>query len=148
MRTPSQTLARCTWPVLVLVCIGLLGGFHPADRTRDIVVLVAAMLVICLNLPAVVQFVTVRDRRAQLVLGLAVRIAAAVFVLTFVRGVSHERRVDWNTRDAWRLCGPDTRWPEDPQERCRVLHMCANEASVDDDALQAKIAATPGCPAL
>lgn len=147
MRVRPQSLARLTWPVLALVFVGLLGGFHPPDRTRDIVVVVAAALVVLLNAPAIVELASPHDGRARHGLALVLRLAAAALVLTFVRGISHER-ADWHAKDAWRRCSPGATWPADPEARCRVLHMCANESAMDRADLDARVAATPGCPAL
>ncbi|HEY0134796.1 MAG TPA: hypothetical protein VGB85_11970 [Nannocystis sp.] len=142
----SQVLARLTWVVLALVLIGVLGGLHPSDRTRDLVVAAAAILVALLNAPELID--GLRTRGTTVVLRAASRLVAAACVLLFVRSISHEQR--WDAKDAYRRCaGPDARWPDDPAQRCRVLHMCINEAAPtpgEHVRLRDLIAATPGCP--
>lgn len=145
LRDP-QVLARFTWVVLALVFVGLLGGFHPSDRLRDVVIVAAALLVVLLNAPAVLAGLRTRAGRTGTLLGVASRLLMAAFVLSFVRGVSHEQR-GWEQHDAWRQCrAADVRWPDDPAQRCRALHMCLNEAAPGDDVgFREQIAATPGC---
>ena len=146
LRDP-QTLGRFTWWVLALVLIGLLGGLHPSDRLRDVVLAAAALLVALLNAPAVLAGLRTRAGRTGALLGAASRLLVAAFVLVFVRGVSHEPR-GWDEKDAWRGCrGTDVRWPDDPARRCRALHMCIHEAAPGDDVgFRELIAATPECP--
>jgi len=137
-------LARLTWVVVAVVFVAMLGGLHPSDRTRDVVVAVAAVVAVLLNVPAVVE--GVRGRVWTVLLGVAARLGVVAWVLVVVHGVSHERP-DWDAKDAWRRCQVDARWPEEAGARCRALHMCVNEAAVDKGAFAALIAGTPGCPA-
>jgi hypothetical protein len=139
MPARSLVLARLTWVVLPLVFIGMLGGFHPSDRTRDVVVGAAAAVIVLLNVPAIVGLRGWRD-----LVGAMIRLGVAAAVLLFVAGISHER-TDWDAKDAWRRCEPGARWPDEPEARCRALHMCMNEAPVDGRAFAALVAATPGC---
>lgn len=146
MRVRPQTLARCTWVVLAVVFVGLLGGFHPSDRGRDLVVGAAAVIVGALNLPAIFAALALPAGRARALVLVAARLGIAAAVLVFVRGVSHERP-DWHAKDAWRRCRADARWPDDAVARCRALHMCLHESDADAAALRDLVAATPGCPA-
>jgi hypothetical protein len=42
--------------------------------------------------------------------------------------------VDWQRKDAWRMCGEAIAdWPEAPTPPCEALHMCANEAPLSPD---------------
>lgn len=137
-------LARLTWVVVAAVFVGLLGGFHPSDRARDIVLVVAAVMAVVLNAPAALE--GVRERVWVVLLGCVVRLGVVAWVLLFVHGISHERP-DWDAKDAWRQCRVEARWPEEAGARCRALHMCVNEAAVDRERFAGLIAATPGCPA-
>ena len=145
----SQVLGRLTWVVLALVFVGMLGGMHPSDRTRDVVVGVAAVLVVLLNLPGALVGVRRRGGWTTTLLPATARLLAAACVLLFIRSISHEER-NWETKDASRWChGTDVRWPDDPTQRCRVLHMCMNEAALapgDDLRFRDLIATTIGCP--
>lgn len=140
----SWLLARLTWVVVAVVFVTMLGGFHPADRTRDVVVGVAAVMAVGLNVPVTIE--GVRGRVWGVLLGVAARLIAVGWVLLVVRGVSHEPP-DWDAKDAWRRCQVDARWPEESGARCRALHMCVNEAAIDKQAVAGLIAATPNCPA-
>ncbi len=140
----SWLLARLTWVVVAVVFVTMLGGFHPADRTRDVVVVAAAVMAVGLNVPATIE--GVRGRVWGVLLGVAARLGVVAWVLLTVHGVSHERP-DWDAKDAWRRCEVDARWPEEAAARCRALHMCVNEATVDEQAFAGLIAATPNCPA-
>lgn len=51
----SWLLARLTWVVVAVVFVTMLGGFHPADRTRDVVVVAAAVMAVGLNVPATIE---------------------------------------------------------------------------------------------
>jgi len=150
-------LARLTWLVLAFVFVGLLGGTHPADATRDVVLGSAGAVILAVNLPVCVWLAR-RWRRASrasawsTLAGLVLRLAASGIVLTFVGGISHESRLAWDHHDAWRRCqGAMAAWPDEPAPPCRALHMCANEARLSDEEhrrLEAMVAARPGCGAL
>ncbi len=87
-----------TWVVLALAFIGLLGGLHPSDQNRNTVAVVCAVLVLGLNVPTVsvlVQRIRAKDSWRVVALeslGLCFRLVAAVMVLNFVAGISHEGR--------------------------------------------------------
>ncbi len=96
--TRARWAGSLTWVVLALTFIGLLGGLHPSDRSRNIVVVVAAVMVLGLNVPTVSVLVArTRAKHPWRVvvlegLGLCFRLVAAVMVLDFVVGISHEGR--------------------------------------------------------
>lgn len=144
MRVHPQTLAQCTWPVLLLVAVGLLGGLHPSDHLRDVVVGTAGMIVFYLHVPALVTALSPGPGRRRALLWIGVRFAIAVAILVCIRGISHER-TDWDAKDAWRRCGADASWPDAADARCRALHMCLHEAPMNDAELRGLIESTPGC---
>ncbi|HEX7940373.1 MAG TPA: hypothetical protein VF488_01135 [Gemmatimonadaceae bacterium] len=85
-----------TWILLCATFVGLLGGTHPSDASRDCILGAAAGLIAVLSLPSAVLLARrIRRRetaRAILVpaLALLARIAAAAWVLWSVHGISHE----------------------------------------------------------
>lgn len=83
--------------------IGLLGGFHPSDRRRDIALLVAAILVVAMNAPLAAWIgrnllapdpERIGRRRAAIMAGVALvlRLAFAAWLLRFIGSISHEGR--------------------------------------------------------
>ena len=96
--TRARWVGSLTWVVLALTFIGLLGGLHPSDRSRNFVAAVCAVLVLGLNVPTLsvlVQRIRAKDPWRVVALeglGLAFRLVAAGMVLDFVAGISHEDR--------------------------------------------------------
>lgn len=88
------TFGRLTFVILALTFVGLLGGFHPTDAVRDGALAIVGALIVLVNVPTVLYLV--RSRKADAPTGaiafaLVVRLVAAVWVLWFVHGISHER---------------------------------------------------------
>ena len=89
--------ARVTWPLLALTFIGLLGGLHPPNESRDRVLIFAAGAIAGLNLPCVIVVVGSLARGEwrpvmKDLLGLVVRCAVTWSTLTFIHGINLERR--------------------------------------------------------
>ena len=62
--------------------------------------------------------------------------------------------ISWDGKSAWKRCesaiAGRTSWPAGPQPRCRAMHLCANEANLSEqqlDALTQAIRETEGCEA-
>lgn len=86
-----------TWFLLGATFVGLLGGAHPSDASRDRVAGAAAGLIAILNVPSAVLLVR-RIRRNEpartiviFTLALVGRIAVAILVLWFIHGIDHHR---------------------------------------------------------
>lgn len=85
-----------TWIIICVTFVGLLGGAHPSDASRDRILGAAAGLIAVLTLPSAVLLAQrIRRReaaRAILIpaLALGARVATVVWVLWFVHGISHE----------------------------------------------------------
>lgn len=141
---PSGRIALASTVSLLVVAatfVALLGGTHPSDRTRDLVLVASAALFTLLNIPSALAIARWQVGVAGSLLALLARVAFAAITLHFVHGISHEGR-----HDAWRACR--TRIRLGGEERCAFLHLCANEAplSTAERALLARrIRATPGC---
>lgn len=141
---PSGRIALASAASLFVVAgtfVGLLGGTHPPDRTRDLALVASAALFTLLNVPSALAIARRQPGMPASLLGLLARIAVAGVTLVFIHGISHEGR-----HDAWRACR--TRIRLGGEARCAFLHMCANEAplSAAERALLARrIRATPGC---
>ncbi|MDO9018580.1 MAG: hypothetical protein Q8S73_43940 [Deltaproteobacteria bacterium] len=138
----SYTLAS-TVSLLVVAAtfVALLGGTHPPDHTRDLVLVASAALFTLLNIPSALAIARREVAVPGSLLALLARVAFAAIALHFIHGISHEGR-----HDAWRACR--TRIRLGGEERCAFLHLCANEAplSAAERALLARrIRATPGC---
>lgn len=61
-------------------------------------------------------------------------------------------RISWDGKTAWKRCDSaiagKTTWPAAPQDACAAMHLCANEATLSEqqvEALTQAIRATPGC---
>jgi hypothetical protein len=85
-----------TWFIICATFVSLLGGTHPSDALRDRVISAAAGLIVVLNLPSALLLARRVWRReaarAILIPALAfvASVAAAIWVLWFVHGISHE----------------------------------------------------------
>lgn len=142
--------------MLVLAFVGLLGGTHPSDSTRDRALLIAALVIAALHTPLLLWLARQLRRRDRVPLavpfGLVLRLGAAGLVLSFIHGISHERPrfVDWRLHGAWRHCGAAIAlWPRGPALDCAAAHLCANEAPLDAAERQKLAAITrelPDCP--
>jgi hypothetical protein len=142
-RTSGRTALASTASLLVVAAtfVALLGGIHPPDRIRDLVLVASAALFTLLNIPSALAIVRQQVGVPGALLALLARVTFACIALNFIHGISHEGR-----HDAWRACR--TRIRLGGEERCAFLHMCANEAplSAAERALLARrIRATPGC---
>jgi hypothetical protein len=88
------TFGRLTFVILALTFVALLGGFHPTDAVRDGVLAIVGVLIVLVNVPTVLFLVRSRKTDAPtgaIAFALAVRLVAAVCVLWFVHGISHEQ---------------------------------------------------------
>lgn len=89
-------LARGSFGVLLVAFVALLGGTHPSDRTRDIVVLAVGVVVAALNVPLTLwigKSLGVPERRRAAILtavALLLRLAFAAWSLRFIASISHE----------------------------------------------------------
>lgn len=154
-RPPETAIwaARLTWAAIVVTFIALLGGTHPSDARRDAALAIAAAVVALLNAPVawwIVRRLRGPPRRGALVAlgGLALRVAASAWVLSFVGSISHERPdpdAD-EAHDAWRACRRQL--GGGAALTCEALHRCADEATLtaaEQERLLARIRALPGC---
>jgi|GEM_PF-1193956 len=126
--------------VVAAIFVALLGGTHPPDRTRDLVLVASVALFTLLNIPSALAIARRQVAVPGSLLALLARVGFAAIALHFIHGTSHEGR-----HDAWRACR--TRIGLGGVERCSFLHLCANEAplSAAERALLARrIRATPG----
>ena len=118
----SSTLASSVSLLVVAATfVALLGGTHPPDRTRDLVLVASAALFTLLNIPSALAIARRQVAVPGSLLALLARVAFAAIALHFIHGTSHEGR-----HDAWRACR--TRIALGGAERCSFLHLCANEA--------------------
>lgn len=86
--------ARASLAVLAVTFIALLGGLHPTAAQRDAVLAVAALAFAALNAPTAIWLVRRRpfDVLAGSIVGLLLlRCLAAVWILSLVHSVGHER---------------------------------------------------------
>lgn len=65
---------------------------------------------------------------------------------------SAETEPGWSAKNAYRRCegaiGGRVSWPSDPEEACRAMHLCANEARFNVEqyrSLMAEIHRVPDC---
>ena len=88
----TRVLPWASVPVAGVVFIALLGGFHPSDKSRDLIVRIALALVAALQLPALWALFRTREPPfgQQLAL-LIVRLVISVPPLLFAGSISHER---------------------------------------------------------
>src|ERR1700694_3027250 len=63
-------------------------------------------------------------------------------------------RISWDGKTAWKRCDSaiagKTSWPDSPQAACAAMHLCANEATLSEEQVEALTQAirdTPGCQA-
>lgn len=104
--------------VVAAIFVALLGGTHPPDRTRDLVLVASVALFTLLNIPSALAIARRQVAVPGSLLALLARVGFAAIALNFIRGTSHEGR-----HDAWRACR--TRIGLGGAERCSFLHLCA-----------------------
>ena len=104
--------------VVAAIFVALLGGTHPPDRTRDLVLVASVALFTLLNIPSALAIARRQVAVPGSLLALLARVGFAAIALNFIRGTSHEGR-----HDAWRACR--TRIGLGGVERCSFLHLCA-----------------------
>lgn len=87
----TRVLPWASVPVAGVVFIALLGGMHPSDAKRDLIVRIALALVVALQLPAVWALLRKKDLPfgQQLAL-LIVRLVISVPAILLAGSISHE----------------------------------------------------------
>ena len=101
-------------------------------------------------------------RKRLLIIGVAAAIVVALacwlaLPLSWFGWMAREEMfpstISWEGKSAWKRCesaiAGRTTWPAAPDARCAAMHLCANEANLSEqqvDALTLAMREVPGCP--